>query len=186
MNETWLLSLLAERRTARNLDVQAEMTSTVHHCRVRLLTVTTVEAATAVVALKAVSSGADRYPVSEAWKVRTVGPTVRMQSREEGREMLAKAAETYPALADEVRPTPVPLAVGIIGAALGLEAETVARIVGYDDMRAMLGDINPADAHVWMQMLLPSIKAMAAQVSPLDDPMRIPATGAALLNAFAG
>jgi len=35
-------------------------------------------------------------------------------------------------------------------------------------------------------MLLPSIKAMAAQVSPLSDPMRIPATGAALLNAFAG
>ena len=43
MNETWLLNLLAERRTRRPADTElAGMNSTVHACRVRLLTVTTV------------------------------------------------------------------------------------------------------------------------------------------------
>ncbi|RYP83590.1 urease accessory protein UreF [Nocardioides guangzhouensis] len=186
MNETWLLNLLAERRTRRDTDTElAEMSSTVHACRVRLLTVTTVEAATAVVALNAVTSGVDRFPVADAWKVRTPDPYTRMLSREEGRSLLARAAESYPELVAEVRPCPVPVAVGIIAATMGLGAEDVARIVGYDDMRMMLSDHNPADAHVWMQLLLPDIKAMGRQVAHLDDPMRIPATGAALLGAFA-
>ena len=186
MNETWLLNLLAERRTRRDTGVEPTgMTSTVHHCRVRLLTVTTVEAATAVVALHAVTTGADRFPVTDAWKVRTMDPEARMHSREEGRALLARAAESYPELEAEVRPCPVPVAVGIIAAAIGLDAECVARLVGYDDMRMMLGDTPPADAHIWMQMLLPDIKAMGRQVAHLDDPMRIPATGAALFGAFA-
>jgi urease accessory protein len=186
MNETWLLNLLAERRTDRESDgAHSEMTSTVHHCRVRLLTVTTVEAATAVVALHAVTNLGDRFPVTDAWKVRTPDPHVRMNSRIEGQILLARAAETYPELAAEVRPTPVPVAIGIIAAAMGLGADQVARIVGYDDMREMLSGHQPADAHVWMQMLLPDIKVMAGQVAHLEDPMRIPATGAALFGAFA-
>jgi urease accessory protein len=186
MNETWLLNLLAERRTRRHDDTEtAEMNSTVHACRVRLLTVTTVDAATAVVTLHAVRTGVDRFPVSDAWKVRTPDPYTRMLSRDEGRTLLARAAETYPELEAEVRPCPVPVAVGIIAATMGLDGEDVARIVGYDDMRMMLADHNPADAHVWMQMLLPDIKAMGRQVANLDDPMRIPATGAALFGAFA-
>jgi urease accessory protein len=187
MNETWLLNLLAERRTRRDAESETPgMTSTVHHCRVRLLTVTTVEAATAVVALHAVRSGADRFPVTDAWKVRTMDPQARMHSREEGRALLTRAAETYPELEAEIRPCPVPVAIGIIAAAISLTSEDVARLVGYDDMRMMLTDTPPADAHVWMQMLLPDIKAMGRQVAHLDDPMRIPATGAALFGAFAG
>jgi urease accessory protein len=186
MNETWLLNLLAERRTRRPADTElAGMNSTVHACRVRLLTVTTVEAATAVVTMHAVRSGADRFPVSDAWKVRTVDPQARVVSREEGRTLLARAAETYPELEAEVRPCPMPVAVGIIAETMGLASEDVARIIGYDDMRAMLSEHNPADAHVWMQMLLPDIKAMGRQVAHLEDPSRIPATGATLFGAFA-
>ena len=146
------------------------MTSTVHHCRVRLLTVTTVEAVTAVVALHAVTTGADRFPVTDAWKVRTTTPRPGCTPVRRARALLARAAESYPDLEARYGPARFLVAVGIIAATIGLDAEAVARLVGYDDMRMMLGDTPPADAHVWMQMLLPDIKAMGRQVAHLDDP----------------
>lgn len=184
MNETWLMTLLARRRPDGE-GVGGDETS-VYRCRARLLTVTTVEAATAVVARALTRRGADLGPVVEAWSARTPNPITRARSRAEGARLLAQARSELPTLADRPGRLPFPVALGVIAGDIGLEADALARIIGYDDVQGVLQHLRPADAHVWTQTLLPDIKAMAGQVSHLTDPVRIPATGAELHAVFAG
>jgi urease accessory protein len=144
------------------------------YCRTRLLTVTTVEAATAVVAREYVVAGRPLDPVVEAWTARTPNPITRAQLNERGRELLREAG--YPA-----RLMPRAVAMGVIAAGGGVDAENLARMVGFDDVQAVLGSAHPADAHAWTAALVGDVRAMAEQVANLVDPDSIPATGAALM-----
>lgn len=181
MNATWLLTLLARARADR--DGQASREVSVYQCRARLLTTTTVDAGTAVVARATAREGKDLDPVCEAWAARTPNPVTRALSRAEGHRLLAEAAAVVPGLLPRIAPMPLPVAAGVVAAELDLGADDLARLVGYDDVQASLSGTEPADAHVWTQALLPDIKSMAAQVARLTDPARIPATGATLLAA---
>lgn len=179
MNATWLLTLLARVRADRAGPPARDVS--VYQCRARLLTTTTVDAGTAVVARATARAGEDLEPVCEAWAARTPNPVTRASSRAEGRRLLSAAAEEVPRLRARVAPLPLPVAAGLVAAELGLDADDLARLVGYDDLQATLAGTGPADAHVWTQALLPDIRSMAAQVARITDPTRIPATGAALL-----
>lgn len=181
MNATWLLTLLARVRADRARTAAREVS--VYQCRARLLTTTTVDAGTAVVARAAARAGDDLEPVCEAWAARTPNPVTRATSRAEGRRLLAEAAAVVPELLPRIESLPLPVAAGVVAAELDLGPDDLARLVGYDDVQATLSGTGPADAQVWTQALLPDIKAMAAQVARLTDPARIPATGAALLVA---
>ncbi|MBD8869536.1 urease accessory UreF family protein [Nocardioides donggukensis] len=184
MNETWMLSLLARRRTSEGslpgTDPASRGGTPVYRCRARLLTVTTVEAATAVVARAAAVREMSLAPVTSAWAARTPNPVTRAASRGAGRDLLAAAAVECPELLPFVSPLPLPVAAGMIAAHVGLDADVLARLVGYDDVQGSLADLDPADTLVWTQTVLPDIRAMADQVAGLTDPDRIPATGADL------
>lgn len=181
-----MLSLLARRRAGRSTVTAggaggAAGSTPVYRVRARLLTVTTVDAATAVVARAAAADGRDLGDVTAAWAARTPNPITRARSRGEGRDLLAAASETCPGL--EVGPMPLPVAAGVVAARTGLEADALARLIGYDEVQGMLADNEPADTLVWTQALLPQVRSLAAQVSHLTDPARIPATGADIAAA---
>lgn len=185
MDETWMLRLLARGRPVRACRVEGGDETTVYRCRARLLTVTTVDAATAVVARAVAATGGDLGAVSEAWAARTPNPITRSRSARAGSELLAHAARDIRELRGRVAPLPRPVAAGVIAAHIGLAAEPLARMVGYDDLQGELSGTQPADAQVWTQALLPDVKALAAQVAHLTDATRIPATGAELQSTFA-
>lgn len=144
------------------------------YCRTRLLTVTTVDAATAVVARATVRSGAPLSPVVDAWTVRTPNPITRARHREQGKALLELAG---------LEPTPLPRAVamGVLAARADFEPEDLARLVGFDDVQGVIAAAHPADVRAWSAALVKDVRAMAAQVAHLVDPDRIPATGADLL-----
>jgi urease accessory protein len=148
-------------------------------CRARLLTVTTVDAATAVVARSVALDGGDLGPVTDAWEARTPDPSLREVSREHGADLL----DTAGLAAD---PLPRPVAVGVIAAHGGVEAEDLARMVAFDDVQAVLVDEDEAESRARTAGLLPDIRELAAQLAHLDHPARIPATGAPLAAEPAG
>lgn len=168
MDAQAFLGLLAQTRP------EAPGGATPAHCRARLLTVTTVDAATAVVARAASLAGRPLTPVVEAWAARTPNPVTRARHRDRGRALLELGGF-------DAAPIPRPVAIGMLAAEVGIEAEDLARMVGFDDVRAVLADAHPADGHAWAAALIGDVRAMASQVAHLVDPDRIPATGAALL-----
>ena len=80
---------------------------------------------------------------------------------------------------------------GAIAAATGLPAESLARVVAYDDVQTVLAaalkllPLDPADAAAWCVGLLPDVDALADEVADLTDPADIPATGAPQIEAWA-
>lgn len=170
------LGLLATTRLPSH-HVRALGPTTPDQCRTRLLTTTTVDAATAVVARSVDLDGGDLEAVVEAWCVRTPDAMLRQASHHVGAEVRARAeVET-----DVTMPRPV--ALGVVAARSGVEAEDLARMLAYDDVQAALAHEDEADARVWTVSLLPEIRDLARQVAGLDHPARIPATGAPLVAA---
>ena len=179
------LSLLASVRPAPKRPTPgSETDETVpYFCRARLLTVTTVDAATAVVARAAVLEGQPLAPVIDAWAARTPSAGARATSRAQGRDVLERARDDLPGLPESYDSLPRPVALGVIAAEAGFDAEALARMIGFDDVQSILASAESTDASVWSQTLLPDIKAMATQVAHLVDPTRIPATGAPVFAA---
>ena len=182
MDSSRVLSLLAQARTETSVDRPTpphDPDNTPYVARARLLTVTTVEAATAVVA-RAVSL--ERQPLDDvvsAWSARTPNPVTRAHSRAQGGALLKAAAAHLPRIRVEALPQPV--ALGVVAAAAGVSADDLARIVGYDDVEAVLAGADSTDALVWRHALIDDIVAMADRIAHLVDPERIPATGAPML-----
>ena len=172
MEPTVFLDLLA--RSRNELLAPAMGGATPSYCRTRLLTVTTVEAATAVVARAYAVAGRRLDAVIEAWRVRTPNPVTRARLNDLGRRLLDEAG--HPA-----GQTPRAVALGLIAASGGIEAEDLARMIGFDDVQAVLSTADPGDGHAWAAALVADIRTMAAQVAHLEDPAAIPATGAELL-----
>lgn len=172
MQPTTFLALLAGTH-AETEDGSAHDASTPSRCRLRLLTVTTVEAATAVVARAAVLAGEPLDAVVDAWSARTPSPVSRAVLREQGRALLLRGGLT---------PLPLPraVAIGVLAAESGIGAEDLARLVGYDDVRATLAGAHPSDHRAWTAALVADVRAMAASVAHLADPQAIPASGAPL------
>ena len=164
------------------------------YCRTRLATVTRTEAATAVVARHHAWISAPLEAVETAWAARTPSDAMRATSRTLGRGLLRLARRTWP-LAVAGWPTdaqpPRPLVLGAIAAETGLTAESLARVVAYDDVQTVLAaslkllPLDPAEAAAWCVGLLPDIDAFAVEVARLTDPGEIPATGSPLIEGWA-
>jgi urease accessory protein len=164
------------------------------YCRTRLATVTRTEAATAVVARHRARGAEPLGPVEAAWAARTPSDAMRATSRTLGRGLLRLARRTWPLAvagwATDAQP-PRPLVLGAIAAETGLAAESLARVVAYDDVQTVLAaslkllPLDPADAAVWCVELLPDIDTFAAGVAELTSPTDIPATGSPLIEGWA-
>lgn len=170
------LGLLATTRLPSQF-VRALGPTAPDQCRARLLTTTTMDAATAVVARAVAVDGGDLGDVVDAWCVRTPDPRLRDASHRVGDEVRARAD------VDVEGPMPRPVALGVVAARSGVDAEALARMLAYDDVVATLAHEDVAEAKVWTVSLLPEIRDLARQVAGLSDPRRIPATGAPLVTA---
>jgi hypothetical protein len=71
---------------------------------------------------------------------------------------------------------------GAVAARSDISAEDLARMVGFDDVQAVLESADPAEGRAWAAGLLADVRNMAAQVSHMVDPAEIPATGAELVH----
>ena len=174
MEPTSFLALLAQTRTPTERAAILGR-ATPHYCRTRLLTVTTLEAATAVVARATALEGGSLDPVAAAWAARTPNPVTRARQREQGRALLRLTGLGSAHL-------PRAVALGAVAAKSDISAEDLARMVGFDDIQAVLESADPAEGRAWGAGLLADVKNMAAQVAHMVDPAQIPATGAELVR----
>ena len=166
------------------------------YLRARLETVARVEAATAVVARHHLAHGLGLSPVETAWAARTPSAAMRTTSRTQARTFLRLAHRLWPgdpalvALAGIARPSRG-AAVAAAGAAAGLPATSLARLVGYDDVQTVcaaalkLMPLDPYEVAGWAHAALPFVEELARTVAPLTTPGDIPAAGAPQIEAWA-
>ncbi|GAA4745658.1 urease accessory UreF family protein [Nocardioides endophyticus] len=166
------------------------------YLRARLQTVARVEASTAVVARHHLVRGLATAPVEAAWAARTPSAAMRTTSRTQARAFLRLAHRLWPgdaalaALAGIEHPSRS-VAIAAAGAAAGLDAVSLARLVGYDDVQTVcaaalkLMPLDPYDVTSWAHSALPAVEELARMVAPLTAPDEIPATGAPQIEAWA-
>lgn len=164
------------------------------YLRTRLVGVTRVEAGTAVAARRAVLDRASLADVETAWAARTVAPAVRTASRLQARALLRLCTQVWP---DAVAPLePVPgvsraVALGAVAAGLGIGAEALARLVGYDDVQTVcaaalkLLPLDPAVVTGWVVDALPLVDDVVAATAAINDPGDIPAVGVPQIEVWA-
>jgi urease accessory protein len=174
MEPTSFLALLAQTRTPTERAAVLGRAAP-GYCRTRLLTVTTLDAATAVVARARSLEGGSLDPVAAAWAARTPNPITRARHREQGRALLRLTGLGTAHL-------PRAVAMGIVAARSDISAEDLARMIGFDDVQAVLESADPAERRAWAAGLLADVRRMAAQVAHMVDPVEIPATGADLVH----
>lgn len=165
----------------------------------RLRTVTVVEAATAVVARHVAATsgsavtGADLDAVEVAWAARTPSAALRASSRQLGRGYLRLLRRLWPdqeRIPRSWRPSR-PVALGVLAARAGLDAEHTARLVGYDDAQTIaaatlkLEPVDPAVATGWVLSAQSLIEELVTAVSGLTAPQQIPACAAPLVEQWA-
>jgi urease accessory protein len=111
------------------------------------------------------------------WLARCPSPILRDAACRLGVQLLRSAAAIWPELA--VRRTPRPVALGVVGAAAGLDDEAVALLALYDDAATVtsaalkLLPLDPAVTTRWLAELTPAMtlaaRAIAADTRPLAD-----------------
>jgi urease accessory protein len=166
------------------------------YLRLRLQTVTRIEAGSAVVALHALRNGGPLQPVEAAWAARTPSAAMRRTSRVQARALLRLAQRLWPddpairSVGSLVMP-PRPVALGAVAAAGTLSPRALARLVGYDDVQTVaaaalkLMPLDPADVTCWVRDVLGLVEAMADDVAGLIAHSDIPAAGAPVIDAWA-
>lgn len=166
------------------------------YVRLRLQTVTRVEAATAVVALAHQRNGGSLEAVVEAWQARTPSPAMRATARTQGKALLRLVTRLWPdsPAVHAVTALPSPPRAIVLAAAAdagGLSPIALAGLVGYDDVQTVvaaalkLTPMDPVVAALWVHRSLPEVDALAAEVAVLTAPGRIPAAGAPQIEAWA-
>jgi len=169
------------------------------YLRVRLATVTEVEAAAAVVAGRAWTG---RTPagavvdalraVDRAWRVRTLSDALREASDLLGRSYLRTAAAVWDLrlLADAPGPWCRAVVIGVVAAEAGLDAEQTARLVAYEDVQTVvaaalkLEPFDPALGVRWAADAAVGVEALVARVADVRTPGDIPAHSAPLVEEW--
>ncbi|HWI30832.1 MAG TPA: urease accessory UreF family protein [Microbacterium sp.] len=159
--------------------------------RARARTTTIVDAATAVVARRAGLMGASYEPVERAWAARTPSRAARAASMDLGRGLLRLAQRLWPQspaiaalTAGEAVLPARPIVLGAIAAHTGLDAETLVRVVVYDDMAggvAAFLKLEPGDPVDGVRLVVNACAAvdpLISQLAALDSPEAIPAGSA--------
>jgi urease accessory protein len=162
---------------------------------VRLATVTRVEMATAVVALRHIRQRLKLNEVETAWAARTPSAAMRRTSRAQARAFLRLVRRLWPDApgVTAVDGPGVSRAVALAAAAdvCGLSPLSLARLIGYDDMQTVasaalkLLPLDPLATTSWVYAALPAIDALAQEVSSLTEPEDIPVVGAPQIEAWA-
>lgn len=164
------------------------------YLRTRLLGVIRVEAGTALAARSAVLDGTSLADVEAAWAARTVAPAVRTASRVQARALLRLCTRVWPDAIAPLAPFPGAsraVALGAVAAGLGIRAEALARLVGYDDVQTVcaaalkLLPLDPAVVTGWVVDALPLVEEVVAATARIRDPRDIPAVGVPQIEVWA-
>ncbi|KRB74187.1 urease accessory protein UreF [Nocardioides sp. Root190] len=169
------------------------------YLRLRLRTVVTVDAGTAVVARALVDShgaAAGLGVLDRAWAARTSSPALRDAARGQGRALLRLTERLWPqgpgaTALRAVESPPRAVVLGALACDLGLPGPALARLVGYDDVQTVcaaalkLVPLDPAVVTGWVRDALPRIEEMAESVAGLSEPDQVPATGAPQIEVWA-
>lgn len=168
------------------------------YLRVRLTTVTEVEAAAAVVARhRWLAGGPDRVramvEVDAAWRVRTLSDALREASDLLGRSYLRMAGAVWD-LADlggTSRPVWCRAVVlGATAAAAGLPAADTARLVGFEDVQTVIAaalklvPFDPSQGVRWSVAVAAEVEQLVARVAGCETTASIPASGAPLIEEW--
>ena len=131
--------------------------------------------------------------VEAAWAARTPSAALRASSRQLGRGYLRLLRRLWPdqeRIPRSWRPSR-PVALGMLAARAGLDAEHTARLVGYDDAQTIaaatlkLEPVDPAEATAWVLAAQPLIEELVAAVAGLTEVEQIPAFAAPLVEQWA-
>lgn len=166
------------------------------YLRVRLRTVTEVEAATSVVA-RATWLGAARAgrsaalaEVDAAWRARTISDALRAASDLLGRSYARMAGTLWSLGLDERRVWCRAVVVGATAAAAGIAAADTARMVGFDDVQTVIAaalKIRPFDPAVglrWAAAAGNEVELMVSRVADLTSTAQLPAHSAPLIETW--
>jgi len=168
------------------------------YLRVRLRTVTEVEAAAAVVARhRWLTDPAARTPsmleVDAAWRVRTLSDALREAADLLGRSYLRTAGAVWSLAAlrdgrDGVWCRAVVL--GATAAEAGLSSAELVRLVGFEDVQTVIAaalklePFDPSLAVAWAAATEGEVEELVRRVSPLTTSAEIPAYGAPLIEEW--
>jgi len=173
------------------------------YLRVRLATVTEVEAAAAVVAGRVWTHGtlepargpqtiAALAEVDAAWRVRTLSDALREASDLLGRSYLRTAAAVWDLVPLATAPGPWCRAVvlGVVAAEAGLDAEQTARLVAYDDVQTVvsaalkLEPFDPSRGVRWAAGAAVAVEALVGRVAEARTTADVPAHSAPLVEEW--
>jgi urease accessory protein len=155
---------------AVNEGLQAQQVPAFAAARLRL--VAEADARVAVAARRG-----DPHAADEEWLARCPSPILREIGCRLGAQLLRSAATIWPAVTPYR--TPRPVALGVVGAAAGLDDEGVALLTLYDDAATVtsaalkLLPLDPAVTTRWLAELTPQMalaaRAVAADERPLAE-----------------
>lgn len=172
------------------------------YVRDRLRTLTTTEAAAAVIARhtwwEGTSGGLDA--VTLAWQARTPSPGQREAADRLGRGYARVARRVWPEQTnpDAIGPRgartdlryPRPVVLGVIAAITDLPARDLALLIAYDDVQSItaaalkLLPLDPLEVTAWVLELQPEIAQVVETVTHLRDPADMPSRSLPLLDAY--
>lgn len=167
------------------------------YLRVRLTTVTEVEAAAAVVARHRwadAPTAETMIEVDRAWRVRTASKALRDASDVLGRSYLRLAAAVWPGLEPLTggrRPWCRAVIIGGTAAEAGLDARQTARLVGFEDVQTVvaaalkLQPFDPTVAVRWSVAAGPDVERLVDRVAGMRCPAEIPSYAAPQLEHWA-
>jgi urease accessory protein len=168
------------------------------YIRVRLRTVTEVEAAAAVVARhRWLTQPSERIvamaEVDAAWRVRTLSDVLRTASDSLGRSYLRTARAVWPLDTLHEANGGVwcrPVVLGATAAEAGLSADELARLVGFEDVQTVIAaalklqPFDPSQAVAWAAQAEPEVEQLVDRVAGLIGTDEIPAYGAPLIEEW--
>jgi urease accessory protein len=148
----------------------------------RLRLVARPDAALTVTALRAAHDQDMLAVLDDEHAARCPSPVLRDVARRLGAQLLRSAATAWPDPAiDRYRSaspaTPRPVALGVVGAAAGLDATELAAVALYDDAATVasaalkLLGLDPAQTARWLAQLAPAISATAREVAGDERPL---------------
>lgn len=161
--------------------------------RARLRLVAAADARVAVAARR----GEDPLALDEEWCARCPSPELRAAARRLGAQLLRSAATVWadPRIAayrEGSTATPRPVALGVVGAAAGLDDDAVALLSLYDDAATVtsaalkLLPLDPAVTARWLAELAPELQRAAREAAADPRPIaRQPAPAAPALELAA-
>jgi urease accessory protein len=166
------------------------------YLRVRLCTVTEVEAATTVVAraqwlaTPRMGRAAALAEVDAAWRARTISDALRAASDQLGRSYARMASALWSLDLDDRTVWCRAVVVGATAAAAGIGAADAARMVGFDDVQTVIAaalKIKPFDPALglrWAAAAGSEVELMVTRVAGLTSTAELPAHSAPQIEAW--